>query len=335
MQAICQKFLQLRQRLIPYAYGLAHENAVSGVPLARPLLLEYPQDATAPGVSDEYLWGSAFLAAPVTTAGATSRTVYVPAGHWTNYWTNQVVTGPATLPVAAPLEQMPLMVRGGSIVPMQNVMPSSTSFALDTLTLDIFPADTASFTLYEDDGASYAYEGGAASTTALSLGGTGGTARIHIGAASGSYSGQPASRTWIAQLRHVTATPSSVSASGGALAARADSVALATNASGWWYDAAGSRLLVKLRLAAASASEIAIAGAQVADVTVPAGERGRVRLAGYDIRGRRVADLSNAIAIAGTGGTATLRAQALPQGVYFVLLRAGRGQGRLRLAVVR
>ncbi len=361
-QAICQKFLQLRQRLIPYSYTLARENTLSGLPLARPLLLEYPLDAQAPLISDEYMWGSSFLVAPVTDAGATSRSIYLPAGHWTNYWSNQVLSGPQTVVVSAPLDQMPLLVRSGSIVPMQNGMPSSASFALDTLTLDIFPADTASFTLYEDDGASCAYETGASANTALSFGTGGRAARIHIGSASGSYAGQPASRTWIAQVRHVMAAPAAVSAAGVGLAVRADSTALAGNASGWWYDAAGSRVMVKLRLAATQSTDIVIDSVRIAGVletvatppllmtmtadpnpvrdlatlrfSMPAGDMHGIRLEIFDLRGRRIADLSRTLRVIGNAGTAEIRTRGLSQGIYYVRLHAGHSEGRLELVVL-
>jgi alpha-glucosidase (family GH31 glycosyl hydrolase) len=361
-QAICQKFLQLRQRLIPYSYTLAREYSERGVPLARPLLLEYPQDAQAPLVADEYLWGSSFLVAPVTVEGATWRNVYLPSGQWTNYWSNQVLTGGQTIAVSAPLDQMPLLVRSGSIVPMQNVMPSSASFPLDTLTLDIFPSDTASFTLYEDDGASYAYETGASAGTPLAFGADRNQARIHIGAAAGAYAGQPASRTWLAHVRHVPTLPTAVRADGSPLAWFADSTALAGSLDGWRYDAAGSRLIVKVRRTTGQPAEIAIDGVRLAGVatppvpppfalvltaspnpatgvttlrfSTPPGDARGVRLEVFDLRGRRVADLSRTLEIAAGVGTARLTTLHLPQGVYYVLLKAGRREGRFKLAVL-
>lgn len=362
VQEISRRYLQLRQRLIPYSYTLAREYSQTGTPMARPLVLEYPDDARVATLSDEYLWGRAFLVAPVTAEGATTRAVYLPAGRWTNYWTGELLEGPVTAGVAAPLERMPLFVRDGSLVPMQNVMPSSGAFPLDTLTLDVFPADTASFTLYEDDGGSYGYETGAFATTALCFGAAGTSARLHVGGAEGAYSGQPANRTWLAQVRRVTSPPASVRLSGAPLAARADSLALGAGESGWWYDAAGARLLVKWRSPAAQAVEVVLDSLRIAGVlewaggagapalrawpnpvrdattlrfALPAGSAEAPRLEVFDLRGRRVADLSSAVRLDGGSGSADFHTLGLAQGVYFVRLRAGGAEPRLSLTVVR
>lgn len=361
-EAICRKFLKLRQRLLPYSYTLARENTLTGRPLARPLLLEYPQDPQSPTISDEYLWGRALLVAPVTSAGATSRAVYLPAGRWTNYWTNQVVAGSATLTVPAPLEQMPLFVRGGSILPLQNSMPSSGSFRLDTLLLDIFPADTASFDLYEDDGVSYAYETGAFATTSLSFGADARGARVHIGVTQGQYTGRPSTRTWLVQIRHVLAPPVAATAGGVSLAQRVDSLALAGSLNGWWYDAGGSRVQVKVRLPAGQSTNITVDGVALDDVeeilpasrsplslraspnpvthsttlrfSVSVDHHAPIDIRIFDIRGREVANLSGAVRIAGGEGAVACRSGGLPQGIYWVRLRAGDHQESIKLAVL-
>src|SRR5665811_2070917 len=83
-------------------------------------------DPKVADISDEYMLGPAFLVAPVTEQGATSREVYLPAGaDWYNYWTNERVKGGQTITVAAPIETIPLFVRAGSILPLGSPVEST------------------------------------------------------------------------------------------------------------------------------------------------------------------------------------------------------------------
>jgi alpha-glucosidase (family GH31 glycosyl hydrolase) len=105
--------------------------------------------------------------APVTEQGATSRQVYLPTGtDWYNYWTNERVKGGQTITVAAPIDTIPLFVRAGSIVPLGAAV-ESTHEAQAITTIRVYPGADSSFTLFSDDGTTYAYERGAGSITRL------------------------------------------------------------------------------------------------------------------------------------------------------------------------
>jgi alpha-glucosidase (family GH31 glycosyl hydrolase) len=107
---------------------------------------------------DEYMFGPAFLVAPVTEQGATSREVYLPAGSdWYNYWTNERVKGGQTITVQAPIDTLPLFVRAGSIIPL-GVPVESTHEVQAIAKVRVYPGADASFTLFSDDGMTYAYE---------------------------------------------------------------------------------------------------------------------------------------------------------------------------------
>ena len=89
-EPILEKYLKLRYQLIPYIYSLAHNTEQTGAPYMRALFMDFPNDPMVASLGDEYMFGPAFLVAPVTEQGATSRMVYLPAGaDWYNYWTNQ------------------------------------------------------------------------------------------------------------------------------------------------------------------------------------------------------------------------------------------------------
>jgi alpha-D-xyloside xylohydrolase len=166
-EPILEKYLRLRYQLMPYIYSLGYRTWLTGAPFLRALPLDFPDDPKVADLRDEYMFGPAFLVAPVTEQGATSREVYLPAGaEWYNYWTQQRVKGGQTITVAAPIDTLPLFVRAGSIVPL-GAPVESTHQAQAIERVRVYPGQDASFTLFSDDGKTYAYEKGAGSITRL------------------------------------------------------------------------------------------------------------------------------------------------------------------------
>src|SRR4029077_985158 len=137
-EAICRKYLELRYRLLPYIYSSAHEACVAGLPLMRPLVLEFPGDPRVLDLADQYLFGRDMMVAPVLDEGALERTVYLPAGVWIDFWTEQSHTGPGFLKVAALLDTIPLFIAHGAIIPMGPRMQYSGERPLDPLTIEIY-----------------------------------------------------------------------------------------------------------------------------------------------------------------------------------------------------
>ncbi len=166
-EPILEKYLRLRYRLMPYIYSLGYQTWITGAPFLRALPLDFPDDPKVADLRDEYMFGPAFLVAPVTEQGATSRTVYLPAGaDWFNYWTNERVKGGQTITVAAPIDTIPLFVRAGSIIPLGGAVESThQKQAIEKVR--VYPGADANFTLFSDDGTTYAYEKGAGSITNL------------------------------------------------------------------------------------------------------------------------------------------------------------------------
>lgn len=133
----------------------------------RALFMDFPNDPKVADLRDEYMFGPAFLVAPVTEQGATSRPVYLPAGaDWYNYWTNQRLHGGQTIQVDAPIDTLPLFVRAGSILPLGEAI-ESTSQAQKIAKVRVYPGADGEFALYQDDGVTYAYEKGDNSVTHL------------------------------------------------------------------------------------------------------------------------------------------------------------------------
>ncbi|MFH8395211.1 TIM-barrel domain-containing protein [Streptomyces sp. NPDC018036] len=117
--AVMERYLRLRERLKPYLLEVMREAHEEGLPVMRPLLLEFPGDKAAWSVDDAYLLGPDLLVAPVLTAGATARTAYLPAGaRWTDAWTGVTYEGGAAVTVDAPLDRIPLFLRDGARLPV-------------------------------------------------------------------------------------------------------------------------------------------------------------------------------------------------------------------------
>jgi len=166
-EPILEKYLRLRYQLMPYIYSLGYHTWLTGAPYMRALFMDFPNDPKVADLRDEYMFGPAFLVAPVSEQGATSREVYLPAGtDWYNFWTNERVKGGQTMTVAAPIDTIPLFVRAGSIVPL-GVTVESTHQPQAIEQVSIYPGADANFTLFSDDGTTYAYENGAGSITRL------------------------------------------------------------------------------------------------------------------------------------------------------------------------
>lgn len=157
-EPILADWLRLRYALIPYIYPLARAAYDTGAPYMRALWMDFANDPAVATIGDEYMFGGAFLVAPVTEQGATSRRVYLPAGtDWYDWWTNQKHVGGAWVEAAAPIARMPLFVRAGSIVPLGKPVPSTATRQM-LAELRVFPGRDGTATLYDDDGATQAYK---------------------------------------------------------------------------------------------------------------------------------------------------------------------------------
>ena len=158
--------LDLRYRLIPFYYSLAHETFQTGVPLMRPLVMEFPGDTNVVNLSDEWMMGDSLLAAPILQQ-ATNRSVYLPVGDWFVFGTNSRLKGGQKIEVTAGLDEIPVYVRAGSILPLAPVIQHTSQLPGGPLELQIYPGKDATFTLVEDDGETMDYLKGKIRRTAF------------------------------------------------------------------------------------------------------------------------------------------------------------------------
>jgi len=157
---ILAQYDRLRYQLIPYIYSQAKVTYDTGAPFMRALWMDFSNDKNVYTIGNEYMFGPAFLVAPVTQQGQVMKQVYLPSGvDWYNYWTNEKYTGGQTVSVAAPIDQIPLFVRAGSIVPVGSDIQSTASKQVIS-EIRIYPGKDGDFALYDDDGITYDYEKG-------------------------------------------------------------------------------------------------------------------------------------------------------------------------------
>jgi alpha-glucosidase len=191
---IIRKYLKLRYRLLPFLYTTLREAHKTGVPLFRPLVLNYQTDSNTVNLDDEFMVGEDLLVAPILQPNQTSRLVYLPEGVWYDYWTGRKQMGGTMIRVEAPLEVVPMFIRGGSIIPEGPEMNYVGEKPFDPITFYIHPDDKgrAAATLYEDDGTSPAYKQGVYRRTQVGVSATDKGLEITVNPPEGSY--QPGAR---------------------------------------------------------------------------------------------------------------------------------------------
>ena len=157
-EPILAETLRLRYALLPYTYAAGRHAYDTGAPILRGLFMDFAADAKALPITDEYMFGPAFLVAPVTTQGQTHRPVYLPAGTtWYDWWTGRKFEGGQTIEADAPIAHIPLFARAGSIVPLGSAI-QSTAEKQSIAKIRVFAGADGRATLYDDDGETNAYK---------------------------------------------------------------------------------------------------------------------------------------------------------------------------------
>ncbi|GHF70271.1 alpha-xylosidase [Amycolatopsis bartoniae] len=203
-----ERFLRLREALVPYTYTLAQQANATGVPITRPLYLDYPAQNDAYTHPQEYLYGDNVLVAPITTpndsAGNGSVTAWIPPGTWTDYFSGTTYTGPSTATITDPLTAMPVLIKAGGIMPTRTNYVDNQQSPLTQVTLNVAAGADGTFTLYQDAG-----EGPLGQSASTPISWQDGNRTLTIGATTGSYPGAVTARTYTLRLS-AAAAPAAV-----------------------------------------------------------------------------------------------------------------------------
>jgi alpha-glucosidase (family GH31 glycosyl hydrolase) len=211
---LMRRYFMLRTQLIPYIYSYAWRAHRESLPILEPLYLEYPDLEEAYRHPHEYFFGAEMLVAPVLDPGG-RQTVWLPPGDWVGFSDGRHYQGGGTFTAQYPVEETPVFVRAGAVIPEQRPSDYSDARPLDALILNVYGSGNSRFELYEDDGESLnADEEGQHARTALTHAvSANGEQHLVIEPVQGAYPGQPAQRSY--QLRvHGVARPSSIFVNG-------------------------------------------------------------------------------------------------------------------------
>jgi len=151
IEAQCRTVMELRMKLVPYLHAAFVRYHREGVPPFRALVMDHPQDPRTWAVDDQFLVGESLLVAPVV-GNALEREVYLPEGEWYSYWSGQRYDGKQSIKVAAPLEQIPIFVKSGTLLPLAQPTLHTAHPASYWLTAQVYGAGPVSASVYEDEG---------------------------------------------------------------------------------------------------------------------------------------------------------------------------------------
>ena len=151
VEAKCRAVMELRMRLIPYLHAAFVRYRREGLPPFRALVMDYPGDPATWAIEDQYFAGESLLVAPVV-AGQAARSVYLPAGDWFDFWTGQRYAGKQRMRVQAPIEQIPIFVKSGAILPLAEPTLHTRDAASFRLHAQVYGDRALPAVLYEDSG---------------------------------------------------------------------------------------------------------------------------------------------------------------------------------------
>ncbi len=159
-EAIRRRYVELRYQLLPYIYTGIEESTHTGLPFMRPVFLDYPQAEGFYGNNRDFLFGSDLFVAPMVTEMVDAEEVQLPPGEWYDYWTSRKFASKDKITLHPALDEMPLYVRAGAVLPMQPVTQSTSKKPTGPLQLRVYAGDDCRGSLYEDDGHTFAYQRG-------------------------------------------------------------------------------------------------------------------------------------------------------------------------------
>jgi len=159
-EAIRRRYIALRYQLLPYIYTHFEETTRTGIPVMRPLFLEYPQAPGVYGEDRQFLFGPDLLVAPPVFEMIDSYDVNLPPGEWYDYWSGTRHISGKPISVRPPLDALPVYVRAGAILPQQPVVQHTEEKPDGSLELRVYPGEDCRGSLYLDDGKTYFYTRG-------------------------------------------------------------------------------------------------------------------------------------------------------------------------------
>lgn len=225
MIPVFRKFANTRMNLLPYIYTEARLANQTGLPLMQAMSVAYPTDAMAVALDQQYMFGRNLLVAPITTQGATTKSVHLPAGEWYDLWNGGRASGPGTKTYVAGTDTIPVYAKAGAILPLNlgadYRLGSAVSNNVNTYTnlvFRVYPSGTTSYAYFEDQ---------ANQTRTITSTEAWASHRVTVAL-------PPLTTT--STLQVASSAPTGVTRAGTALTARTSKADLSANAEGWYWD---------------------------------------------------------------------------------------------------
>ena len=245
-EEICKRFIRLRYELMPYIYNAFQQSSKTGLPIMRPMVLEFQDDPETFEMSSQFMFGENLLVAPVREENHRSCRVYFPEGEWFDFWTGEKIAGPKYQWVDAPLDKIPVYVRAGSILPMQPAMNYVDEKIDGPIYVMLFPKKGVVIdSLYQDDGTSFDYQQGKYCITPFEMDFDEKILNFKIGERIGSFS--PANGSFIVKLKNIIENPQNVSIVSQKISNVESSSDLESLNYGWYLDHKEKTLSVKMK----------------------------------------------------------------------------------------
>ncbi len=255
-ERVATKYIKLRYALIPYIYSAYWKLHRDGIPLVRPLVMDYPADNTVAQSIDSWMFGDNFLVSPVVSGyTATTKSVYLPQGNWVNYWTDATYVGGAATAIGVNTDTIPVLVKQGAIIPTQKVVSylnnypitQNTNNAIVPVSFHVYGGANGTFEYFDDDGVTYDYEKGQYRDIVYTHMSTNADEQVTVGAKQGSYT--PAADSNGTFVFHtISWTPVSVSVQSGDISPNKVVVSALASAAApaWAWDNVAKQVLVKV-----------------------------------------------------------------------------------------
>jgi len=147
---------------MPYLYSAFAEARKTGIPVNRTLVIDNTSDEKCWDIAyqQQFMFGPSMMVAPVESTKEITK-VYLPKGQWYDFFNGKQYAGEQEILIECPLDKLPVFAKGGSIIPMQTIIQSTSEKPSDTLFIHVYYGNEASvYTYYEDDGETYSYEKG-------------------------------------------------------------------------------------------------------------------------------------------------------------------------------
>ncbi|MBN2853526.1 MAG: DUF5110 domain-containing protein [Clostridia bacterium] len=241
---ITRIYARLRSSLFPYLYTMLWQSHTRGIPMMRPMVLEFQDDKNTYYLDKQFMLGDSLL---VGTGEDKETSVYLPRGTWTDYWTRKKIrsTGQWEQCTWPDTVGGPLFVREGALIPMTAASDSIMLSSMNLLVIDAYPSEQSYLQLYEDDGISYEYENNSFAMTDVYSEASEEMITIKIEKPEGKYENMPLKKAYLIRV-HLEDSPDYITCNGHELLEAESLLCLVSElTAGWFFEEDTYSLYIK------------------------------------------------------------------------------------------